>query len=206
MRHSPHPDPVTLTAGPSKPKDLQFLNDAIRDVEDLLANGYEGKRIVIRCVVCDAPAKAMVKNTKLCSGYYGCDKCTQKGQWVDGRVTYPQVENLTLWTNEHDRVEMAVQDENDGFTVSPFMRLRLDMVRTFPIDYMHQACLGVMRKLLNAWVRVDRQVRMSAGQIREGSSKLKNLRPSIAKFFARKPRSLEEVDRWKDSLPFTPVK
>lgn len=187
--------PVTLTSGPSKPKDLDFLNDVVAEVQDLLVNGIQGKKVLMRCVVCDAPAKAMVKAIKLCTGYNGCDKCTQKGLWVDGRVTYPEVQN-TLRTNEMFRREMAAK-ETEGLTVSPFLQLPIDMIKMFSIDYMHQACLGVMRKLLVEWVRGNRQVRLSAGQVQEVSRRLACLRKSIPSCFTRKPRDLEEVDRWK---------
>ena len=35
--------------------------------------------ITFKSVICDAPAKAFVKSIKLCSGYFGCDKCYQGG-------------------------------------------------------------------------------------------------------------------------------
>lgn len=189
--------PVTLTLGPTKPTNLDFTEEAIKDIQELLDNGLDGKEIKIRCVVCDAPARAMVKNIKQYSGYYGCDKCTQKGTWVVGRVTYPEVDNLTLRSNDTFRAEMTRRQENEDTPVSPFLSLPLDMVQQFPIDYMHQACLGVMKKLITVWVRGDRKVRMSAGQISNVTQRLLSLRKVIPSCFARKPRNLEDVDRWK---------
>lgn len=138
-----------------------------------------------------------MKKIKQYSGYFGCDKCTQKGTWVSRRVTYPEVDNLTLRTNETFRAEMARRQENEAMSVSPFLTLPLDMVQQFPVDYMHQACLGVMKKLITEWIRGDRKVRMSAGQIKEVTQRLLSLRKVIPNCFARKPRNLEDIDRWK---------
>jgi hypothetical protein len=71
------------------------------------------------------------------------------------------------------------------------------MIKTFPIDYMHQLCLGVMRKLLLTWIRGKREVKISAGQVETISNKLVDLKSCIPNTFARKPRSLADVDRWK---------
>jgi hypothetical protein len=147
----------------------------------------------VRCIVCDAPARALVKGTKLCSGYFGCDKCAQKGMWV-GRVTYPQVNHLELRTDIFFREQ--IQEEHHRF-LSPFCNMPVDMVNKFPIDYMHQLCLGVMRKLLLVWIRGNRGVKMSAGEVEAVSKKLVELKPFVPRIFARKPRSLLEVDRWK---------
>lgn len=114
-----------------------------------------------------------------------------------GRVTYPEVDNLTLRSNDTFRAEMTRRQENEDTPVSPFLSLPLDMVQQFPIDYMHQACLGVMKKLITVWVRGDRKVRMSAGQISNVTQRLLSLRKVIPSCFARKPRNLEDVDRWK---------
>ena len=61
------------------------------------------------------------------------------------------------------------------------------MINTFLVDYMHQACLGVMGRLLLLWIRGSRVV----------SRRLKDLKPSIPQIFARKPRRLDVIDRWK---------
>lgn len=58
--------PVVLTCGDSKPNDLEFLEELINDLNNALKNGVQdGERILsvtIRCVVCDAPARALVKD------------------------------------------------------------------------------------------------------------------------------------------------
>ena len=188
--------PVVLTCGKPKPEDLGFLEDLVRDLGDVLQNGLDGARVVkvtLRCIVCDAPARALVKGTKLCSSYFGCDKCIQKGLWL-GRVTYPLVKDIELRTDMSFRNQ---DDEGHHHGTSPFCNLRSDMIKKFPIDYMHQLCFGVMRKLLLTWMRGKREVKISAGQVQTITAKLLDLKSCIPNTFARKPRSLSDVDRWK---------
>ena len=71
------------------------------------------------------------------------------------------------------------------------------MVSQFPLDYMHLVCLGVVRRLLNLWLRGPLKSRLSAKVVDSISSQLVKMRPNIPVEFARKPRSLREVDRWK---------
>lgn len=59
------------------------------------------------------------------------------------------------------------------------------MVSQFPLDYMHLVCLGVMKRRLGSRV------------IDDISQHLLNLNSHIPSEFARKPRSLKEIDRWK---------
>ena len=83
--------PVALRYGKSKPKDLTFLEEVIRGLGYIMEHGiqYDDKclSVSLRCIVCDAPARALVQGTTSYSGYFGCDKCCQKGRW-DGRVIY----------------------------------------------------------------------------------------------------------------------
>ena len=173
-----------------------FLLDTIEDLQDLLHNGLhiEGRQlnVCIKCIVCDAPARAMVKGTKLCSGYFGCEKCVQKGAWF-GRVTYPETSSA-LRTDQSFRAFLQA-DHHTGPT--PLTQLDIDMVNTFSIDYMHQVCLGVMKRLILLWKRGPKQVRISQAQCEEISTTLRALRPFVPVDFARKPRGLNEVDHWK---------
>jgi hypothetical protein len=88
---------------------VEFLDELIDDLNYFLESGVQdGEKILsitIRCVVCDAPARALLKGTKLCSGYFGCDKCAQKGMWL-GRVTYPKIHDLDL------RTDLSFREQN----------------------------------------------------------------------------------------------
>ena len=186
-----------MTYGKSKPDDLTFLEDMIRDLEYVLQHGLQfGDRtlsVTLRCIVCDAPARAMVKGTKLYSGYFGCDKCCQRGRWI-GRITYPEILGIVLRTDFSFREQL--NEEHHKYR-SPFCDLSMDMVKRFPIDYMHQVCLGVTKKIILLWIRGKHASRISAGQINEVSKTLVGLREFIPSCFARKPHGLDEIDRWK---------
>jgi hypothetical protein len=167
-----HVFPVAILCGSSKPSDLLFLTDTVKDLSSLFQCGLEvGSKkfsVHLRCIVCDAPAKAMVKAVKMYTGYEGCDKCTQIGKWL-GRMTFPEVCDLDLRTDDNFRQQCHPNHHHD---TSPFCDLPIDMISTFPIDYMHAACLGVTRKLLLAWLRGKACVKISAGNANEISSRL----------------------------------
>ncbi len=188
---------VAISFGESKPADLDFLADTITEMNYLIEEGLQidGKVIDVRlkCIICDAPAKAMVKGIKLYSGYFGCDRCTQKGTWMV-RITYQEIDNITLRTNESFRSQ---NNEEHHHVRSPFCDLPVDMVNEFPLDYMHQCCLGVMKQLLLAWMRGKKAVQLSAANIGDVSRELDRLKKFVPSCFARKPRGLHEIDRWK---------
>ncbi|KAF4097098.1 hypothetical protein G5714_023067 [Onychostoma macrolepis] len=192
--------PLALCFGLSKPKNLDFLDDVVGDLCSIIDNGLETDsgliRMRLRCVTCDAPAKALVKSIKLCSGYYGCDKCTQKGVWDGHRVIYPEINHLTLRTDQTFR-DQSQEEHHLSSVLSPFCQLPINMIEQFPADYMHQCCLGVMRKMILMWLRGPLGIRLSSGHVKQVSLQLLKLKACIPNVFARKPRGLDEIDRWK---------
>lgn len=169
--------PLAIALTETKPKSLDFIKVIADEINIMLTNGFawgEGTlKVKLRCITCDAPAKAMVKCIKQFSGYYGCDKCTQKGTW-EGRMTYQQVHDLTLRDDISFR-EQHQPEHHHEHAVSPFSNLQIDMVKSFPADYMHQCCLGVMRKMLLLWSRGKSGHRLSLAQLREVNQRLRNL-------------------------------
>lgn len=62
---------------------------------------------------------------------------------------------------------------------------------------MHSVCLGAIRKLLNIWLRGPLEFRLPTSIVNRMSDCLTSLRDPIPIEFARKPRTLRELDRWK---------
>ncbi|XP_064462965.1 uncharacterized protein LOC135373839 [Ornithodoros turicata] len=62
---------------------------------------------------------------------------------------------------------------------------------------MHLLCLGVMRRFLHAWVNGPRPYCVTQSQKTELSFRLISSAKYFPKAFQRKPRGVEELERWK---------
>ena len=146
--------PVALYGGNAKPADLDFLSETINELLQLLNDGITANdthfKCVLKFIVCDAPARALIKCSKQFSGYYGCDKCSQRGEYV-GRMTFPDCD-VPIRDDESFRNQSNAEHHTG---ISPFCKLPIDMIKCFPFDYMHQSCLGVMKRLLACWTGGD---------------------------------------------------
>ncbi|KAK0148200.1 hypothetical protein N1851_012085 [Merluccius polli] len=89
------------------------------------------------------------------------------------------------------------QNEEHHQGPNPFQGLNVGMVSQFSGDYMHSVCLGVVRKLLNIWLRGAFKFRLPSSTVNRMSGCLTGLRSYIPLEFVRKPRTLRDLDRWK---------
>jgi len=71
------------------------------------------------------------------------------------------------------------------------------MIVFFPIDYMHQVCLGVMKRLLLCWTLSGKKTKLSSAQKCQINARIAQFRHWVSKEFSRKPRSLDELGHWK---------
>lgn len=191
---------IGMYHGYQKPSDAnQLLSDFVSDAVDLVQNGVllDNKKfkLVIKCIICDAPAKSFVKLIKGHSGYSSCTKCSTEGQYIDNKVCFPEIENLHLRTNEEYRLKI---DDSHHLGTSLIENIpNFDMIHDFPLDYMHLICLGIMKKLLSLWCLGKPSTKISFQKISTISNSLELLLPNIPQEFNRKPRSLNDLKRWK---------
>lgn len=193
---------VSVFCGPGKPGNVSsFLNPAIDDVLRLEKDGFvhNGKRFEVKLhrVVCDTPARSFVKATKGHNAYYACERCCQRGRYLRGRVTFPRIRNVQLRNNLSFRSK-SNPPHHTG--LSPFLRMtNLDMVFSFPLDYMHLVLLGVMKRLLKIWTQdlVRSPHRINDTQKERINKTLLSIRKHLPSEFERRSRSLKDVGTWK---------
>lgn len=131
---------VGIFCGQSKPKNVtSFLSDFVKEAKELEVNGarIHGKeyQISIQCFICDAPARSFLKCTKSHNGYYGCDRCCQKGEY-DKCVVFP----LTDSEARTDAKFKQMLYEDHQLQPSPLAELSIGLVSGFVLDYMHLVC------------------------------------------------------------------
>ncbi|RLU16246.1 hypothetical protein DMN91_012006 [Ooceraea biroi] len=176
-----------------------FVNDALLVYEHGIEIGDIIVPFSIKYFILDAPAKSFVLNVKGHTGYNSCTKCHVKGLNDHGRV-YFMDKNAQKRTNEEFRLHT---DHEYHLGISELERLpNIDLIKCFPLDYMHLICLGVIRKLTYLWIRIGNDSKrqkwqLSFTQITHISNTLIHIKPLVPSEFARKPRSLKFIKQWK---------
>lgn len=192
---------VGLFCGQEKPSSAEvFFEDFILNYRTLTRDGINLNGIHFNvkffCFTCDAPARQLAKGIKGHTGYYACERCKVKGEYIDHRTVFLDTTQPSRTNEEFKNMKYLGKHQ---LVRSPFITTDIDCVRDFPLDYMHLVCLGVVRRIIMFW-KGDfsyRPSRLSRGQQLRISDNLRGLRPFISSEFARRPRGLEEVKRWK---------
>ena len=198
--HREQPFVVSIYGGPSKPQCLQsFLQPCIDELNNLLQNGLvlddcTTLSVILSAVICDTPARSFVRQVKGHSGYYGCDKCVQKGVRHERVMTFPLTDSPLR--NDYNYRQLR---PNHSIGNSPFLQLPIDMVSCFPVDYMHSVCLGVTKRLLSLWLSspIQRNLRIGRNVVQLLNEGIRSLHPSLSSDFQRRYRTLDDVERWK---------
>lgn len=192
--------PVGIFHGKSsKPGSVfSFLNPFILEMLSLFTNGIyiKGKKFLfsIGQIICDAPAKAFLLNVNHFNAYHSCNSCIEEGTYSNRRVCFLGID-APLRTNESFRLK---SDEHYHKGLCPFEELPIDITSVVVLEYMHNVCLGVMKRLLQFWKNGQKPVRfLNKDCEQQISNELVNLHPHLPSEFNRLTRSIDELEYWK---------
>ena len=183
---------VALYYGYEKPSPVEeyleeFLNELTvltRESVQIFEKKYEVK---LKCFVCDAPARSYLKGIVNHTGYYSCERCTIKGEWVS-RVVFNELGEQKPRTDE--KFQNYQYPQHQQFA-SPLINAGIKCIELFPLDYMHMVCLGVVKRIVS-FLKSGPRIRQQLEVISEQLVSFNGLFPSE---FSRQPRSLFESDR-----------
>lgn len=192
------PFEIGVYHGLTKPNDVnEFLRPFVNDFIGRLQLGVnvDGKivQVTLNALILDAPAKSFVTCIKGHTGYFACPKCIQEGEYINNRMSFPETHS-TLRSDSSFR-QKSQPEHHIGY--SCLEELLMDIIDQVPIDYMHCICLGIVRRLVWFWVRGRGNVRLADDKIETLSDNLISMKDFIPCEFARKPRSVKDVQRWK---------
>ncbi|KAF4525755.1 hypothetical protein B566_EDAN002016 [Ephemera danica] len=161
-----------LWYGKVKPRIDIFLKPFTMQMDDLRTKGFSvtcnGESILYKviclCCVVDSVARPPLQGIKAVNGYYCCSWCQIKGEYVDEtNVKYPFVIPDPPLRNEINCkacCESLQSGENDKdallgiTTASPLINLTsFSMVWGFCPDFPHMIPLGIVRRMLECWLR-----------------------------------------------------
>ncbi|CAI6351799.1 unnamed protein product [Macrosiphum euphorbiae] len=196
--------PIGIYCGREKPASSNdFMKLFVDEAKFLYQNGICIKNktynFSVYTLCCDVPAKSFVLQIKGHSGFFSCTRCEVEGEYLNNRICFPYNSPLNRPQNiTHQNYLLQSKEEHHVGDVSIITTLpNFNVVTSFSLDYMHLVCLGVVRKLILLWIKGPINIRYPSWKIKEISNSLENLKNKMPCEFARKPRRLDEICRWK---------
>lgn len=134
-----------------------FLDDFINEMKGFSNATICNTKINPGFFIMDAPACAFIKQTVGHNAKKSCGRCEVVGEF-HGRMCYPQITNKlrsdeefrNRSDKEHHRVELNESSDEEISSKSPLEDLvDVDMIESFPPDYLHIVLLGDVKKILS---------------------------------------------------------
>lgn len=192
-------EPFVIGIYHGKSKPANSMSIFVNEMKEIEGNGIEIDEqlihISINAILCDTPARSYICKIKGHNAYEGCSKCIQEGDFIENRMTFPEIES-TLRTDECFR-KKQYSDHHTG--VSCLEELAIDMVKQFPLDSLHLVYLGNTKRLIQFWYKGSKNIRLAGNIFSSINNKLILMSKFISQEFARKPRSITDIDRWKET-------
>jgi len=191
---------VGVFHGTKKPNFIEeFLNPFIIDLLDVFDTGIiindNVLKLEISNIVCDAPAKSFLLNVKNFNAYSGCTSCTVEGEYIENRMAFLSLDS-PLRTDDSFRKKI---DEDYHKGNSPLESLPINIIDTVCLDYMHCVLLGVVKRLVQFWIKGKKDIRLIEEIKKKINEDIYNLRSYTPSEFCRLPRPLDDIEYWKAS-------
>ncbi|XP_034946314.1 uncharacterized protein [Chelonus insularis] len=197
------PFPVAIYCGDWKPSSLEFFfQKFINEINILqmsrITVDNRSFKVSIEAFICDRPARSLLKCMIGHGGYYSCERCTVKGVRFENRTIYPLIGEIEARTN------ISFRNQTNPYhhlNTSPLVRIQpeIDLVHQFVLDSMHLLYLGVMKKLLECWLKgsVNRGLKIDYRHRRRLCELL--LKIKVPSEFQRNTRSLDNFSKFKST-------
>ena len=197
---SSSPFTIGVFYGVEKEKNLfDYLADFVSDYNICRTDGFKCRgrlfKVNVHAVVCDAPARAFVKNVYNFASRYPCERCC---------IGSDRNRHRFILDNANPRTDTNVLklDDKHNKGPSPLSSCNIKLVSQVVIDYMHLVLLGILKKLLIMWLFTKKQddrhdIRLASAVVDQISQRLLSYIETCPKEFARKPRSLSNVRMFK---------
>ncbi|KAK3909809.1 Halomucin [Frankliniella fusca] len=190
---------IAVYRGEKDPVDAnEYLEKYRTELLHLKNHGYsfEGNLypVEIRFYILDAPGRSFVKCCVRHNGYYSCERCDVKGEYVNNRVTYLNLdgnlrtdESFKQQTNpeHHTGVSPLIQETDTGDS------LNTGLVSQVILDPFHLVHGGVFKRILEFWLFHVGQWKLHVEIVDLISNVFEFIRPLCPVDFNRKPRSLK---------------
>ncbi|XP_011688337.1 PREDICTED: uncharacterized protein LOC105450269 [Wasmannia auropunctata] len=194
---------IGIYHGNTKPKDADvFLKSFVEEAKCILDNGLNINKMIIRiklnAIICDAPAKSFICGIKGHTGYFSCTKCIQEGEFINNKVVFLEL-NSPLRTDHSFSTRQHEEHHVEKYLtqLTSIETLGIGIIFTVPIDCMHLIFLGVNKRILRFWIKGAINIRLPAVSLDKAQQRNNKLKKFIPVEFARRPRDLLDLDRWK---------
>ncbi|KAG5670735.1 hypothetical protein PVAND_000977 [Polypedilum vanderplanki] len=166
---------------------------------ELVLEGNYAFEVKINAFVCDPISNSLITCTSLPNSLYGCSKCNQRAnlQIDDGFASFPCTMTLATPRSDDDFKYLL---NNVHHAAQPIlMDLNIGLISQFVIDYKIIVCKGVMKHLMNLWMRGRLDYRLNKETQQKISRDLILMSSNVPREFLKKPRSLDEISQWDSS-------
>ncbi len=187
------PKVIGVYYGDKKPEDFnQFLWPFVMELLDLIDTGIEFNNVQLKLeilnFVMDAPARCYCKQITGVNGYFGCDNCVEEGDYIEHRMTFL---NMNAPERNDADYRNRVYDDQDYHKMESVLELLpIDMIESFPLDYLHVLLVGVEKWLLEFTLYAPKSLSVRDHEVIK--ERVMSFRSTQPKEFQRNLRSFVE--------------